>query len=284
MSPRDVLLTLFVVACWGVGFALAKPAVDQFPAVFLMTVCFALTGGLLLFAVRAPAATSHARAALIALFAVTLQAALIFKGLEGLPASTAVLVAQTQVPIAVLWVWALRTEAFDPAKLGALALALLGAFVIAGLPAEPPPILPLVTLLAGNAAWGLGQVLLRRVALHGAAQLAVASLLLERGQWASVRTATGLEWGALAFVAVFGFAIAYVVWFGLLRRNPVSAVTPFVMLMPVISVLTAMILLGESPSRTVLAGGALIIGGVVLASGVWTRLMPRRALSETRRP
>ncbi len=291
MTPRDIVLTLFVVFCWGFGFTLAKPAVEQFPAIFLMTICFAFTAALLLVVQRRPAKTSHLRAAVIALFAVTLQAALIFKGLEGLQASTAVLIAQTQVPMAVMWAWALGVERFDWRKLLALAVAFAGIVVIAGLPESKPAALPLTLLLAGNVAWGLGQtligwigedegpVLLRRVALHGTAQLALATLLFEQGQIAAVTTATVLDWAALAFIAVFGFAISYVLWFSLLKRNPVSSVTPFVMLMPVISVLASMGLLGETPGWPAFVGGALIILGVALSSGVLQRLRSVRVTS-----
>src|SRR2546430_297162 len=36
MSLRDVLLALIPPVCWGIGFAVAKPAVAQFPPLFMM--------------------------------------------------------------------------------------------------------------------------------------------------------------------------------------------------------------------------------------------------------
>ncbi len=281
LSGRDLAGVLAVVAVWGLGFTLAKPAVDHFPPFFLMAVSFGLTAALLAAVERRTPLTGHANAALIAAFAITLQAMLIFKGLKGLDASTAVLVAQTQVPMAAVAAWLINRERPDRMRIAALAVAFAGVALIAGRPDARPDVTALATLLCGGAAWAVGQsliarlgsdgdgaVLLKRVALHGTAQLVLATLVFESGQAEAISSATARDWAYLAFIAVFAFAGAYVVWFRLLATYPVTAVTPFVMLMPVISVTFSAILLGERPSIVTLAGGALIVFGVLLASGV----------------
>ena len=53
-----------------------------------------------------------------------------------------------------------------------------------------------------------------------------------------------------------------------MRRNPVSSVTPFMMVMPALTILTAWLFLGEIPALVTLAGGALILAGVMQASGL----------------
>lgn len=286
MTRRDAALAFVVVSVWGFGFTLAKPAVGHFPPIFLTLLSFLVTGVALAFAERRKARTSHGRAALIALFAISLQAALIFTGLVGLDASTAVLAAQAQVPMAVLWAWVFRSEPFQWRTLSALVIALAGVAVIAGLPANPPALVPLLTLLAGGLAWGLGQVLtarlgsdegvvlLRQVTFHAIPQLALASLLFETGQVEAVMTASLPIWAAAGFIAVGSYTICYIIWFSLLLRNPVSAVTPFVFFMPAISVTASMLILGEQPGPFILLGGALILIGVALAVGLIR--LPRR--------
>lgn len=280
MTKRDAALAFFVVSVWGFGFTLAKPAVGHFPPIFLTLLAFVITGVVLTFIECRKASTSHVRAALIALFAISLQAALIFTGLMGLDASTAVLAAQAQVPMAVLWAWAFRSESFNWRTLSALVIALAGVAVIAGLPENPPAIMPLMTLLAGGLAWGLGQVLtgrlgsdegvvlLRQVTYHAIPQLALASLLFETGQVQSVMTASLPIWAAAGFIAVGSYTICYIIWFSLLMRNPVSAVTPFVFFMPAVSVTASVLILGEKPGPFILLGGALILVGVALAVGL----------------
>ncbi len=281
LGPRDIAGVLAVVTVWGIGFTLTKPAVDHFPPIFLMAVCFGLTAAVLTVATREKSVTGHLAAAVISLFAVTLQAMLIFRGLQGLEASTAVLVAQTQVPMAAIFAWMIAGERIDAMRMIALAVAFAGVALIAGRPDAPPNALSLATLLSGCAAWAIGQpliaklgrdadgaVLLKRVSLHGTLQLALASAFMEGGQDEAIAAASMEQWAYLAFIAVFAFAGAYVVWFRLLSKHKVTAVTPFVMLMPVISVTFSAIFLGERPSLVTLAGGVLIVSGVALASGV----------------
>lgn len=280
MTPRDAALAFGVAAVWGTGFTLTKSTVEHFPAIFLMACCFAATAAVLAFCERGRPKTPHSTAALIALFAISGQAALIFKALEGLDATTAVLLSQAQVPFAVFAAWMLRTEPVDFSKLVPIALAFAGVLLIAGWPDNRPALVPVMMLLAGGLVWGAGQaliakfgrdggpLLLKRTALHGTVQLALFSALFESGQVVAVRTANLTQWAGLLAIALVAFAGAYIVWFSLLRRNPVSSVTPFMMVMPALTILTAWLFLGEVPTWVTLAGGALILAGVMLASGM----------------
>lgn len=293
MSPRDIALAVFVVSMWGLGFTVLKPTMAQFPPILIMAVSFTATALLLMAFERRRPATGHLAAACIALFAVSGQAALIFTALSGLEASTGVIIAQFQVPLAVLWAWLLRTEPFQPSKLVAFVIALCGVMIIAGLPADRPAPGFVALMIAGGVVWGLGQaliaklgrddgaVLLKRVALHGAAQLILFTLLFEDGQWTALTTGSPAAWAGLAFIALVAFALAYVIWFDLMRRNPVSQVTPFVMLMPAVSVVASIVFLGERPGFAVFAGGALILSGLALSSGV-VRMTGEGATSDGR--
>jgi O-acetylserine/cysteine efflux transporter len=269
-----------VTAVWGTGFTLTKSTVDHFPAIFLMACCFAATAAVLAFSERDTPKTSNITAALIALFAISGQAALIFKALEGLDATTAVLLSQAQVPFAVFAAWTLRTEPVDFSKLVPIALAFAGVLLIAGWPEGRPALVPVIMLLAGGLVWGAGQaliaklgedggpLLLKRTALHGAAQLAFFSALFESGQLDAARTASLAQWAGLLAIAIIAFAGAYIAWFSLMRRNPVSSVTPFMMVMPALTIMTAWLFLGEIPTWVTFVGGALILAGVMQASGL----------------
>jgi O-acetylserine/cysteine efflux transporter len=280
MTPRDAALAFGVATVWGTGFTLTKSTVEHFPAIFLMACCFAATAAVLAVSERRTPQTPHVTAALIALFAISGQAALIFKALEGLDATTAVLLSQSNVPFAVFAAWLLRTEKVDLSKLVPIALAFAGVLLIAGWPDNRPAFVPVATLLAGGLVWGVGQalvaklgqddgpLLLKRMSMHGFAQLIVFSALFESGQLEAVRTASLAQWASLLAIALIAFAGAYIVWFSLMRRNPVSSVTPFVMVMPALTILTAWLFLGEVPAWVTLAGGALILTGVMQASGL----------------
>ena len=273
MPPRDLLLAVSVPVLWGVGFTLAKPAVAHFPPLVMMTIAYLVTGALLLPGASRPA-TPWPWLALIAALGATVQGGLIFTGLAALPASTATLLIQLQVPFAVLCAWLLGRDRPDARRLIGIGIALLGVALVAGSPGAAAG-LPVLLVLLGSLSWSAGQALIQAVArdggraltagvaLHAVPQLVLASALLETGQLAALRTAGPADWLPLLAFSAGGLALAYTIWYGLLRR-PMDRVAPFVLLMPVVGVAFSALALGERPSMAELAGGAVIVTGLAL--------------------
>jgi O-acetylserine/cysteine efflux transporter len=58
--------------------------------------------------------------------------------------------------------------------------------------------------------------------------------------------------------------LGYGLWNSLLRRHEVGTVAPFLLLLPVFSVLGGALFLGERLGRAELLGGAIVITGVAL--------------------
>jgi O-acetylserine/cysteine efflux transporter len=219
---------------------------------------------------------------LIAAFSVTIQGALLFWAIRSpeMPATAANLILQIQIPFAVLLGWLLMNERPDGRRMLGTALAILGVALVIGLPETPPGLVPTVMIIVSALCWSLGQVLVRRLgkdngvgvlkgnAIGSLPQLALATLLFEHGQWQSVVTATWLQWSMLGFVAVVGFYFAYLSWFTLLKQCRLDEASPFLLLMPVVGIVTAALVLGESVSLAQLVGGAVILLGLAIVSGL----------------
>lgn len=229
--------------------------------------------------------TSWTSIFLVASCAVTIQGALLFTALTHLPATTANLLLQVQVPFAVLLGWLLLDERLDARKAAGTLAALFGVALVIGLPHEKPALLPAILVLVGALVWSLGQVLARKLihddglgvlkanAFGALPQLALATLLLEQGQWQSVLSAGWLEWSTLAFVGVVGFYTAYAVWFTVLKECRLDEAAPFMLFMPVVGMATAAVALGEHVSMAQLAGGAVILAGLAVISGLDRKLL-----------
>ena len=251
MSPKDIAVALVPPLAWGAGFTLAKPAVEQFQPLFMMAMIYTALVVVLIPTATAPIRTPWLSLYVIAAFAVPIQGVFIFLGLKYLPASVATLVLQVQVPFAVLLGWLVGGEEINARKIFGTFVALAGVAVVVGLPHEAPPILPVIYIILGSLFWAFGQVLARKLgsdsgiiqlkgmALAGLPQIIIATFLFEQGQWNSVVTAGPEQWLALAFCTVVGFYVGYAVWFSLLRRYRMDEVAPFVLLMPVIGIVTA---------------------------------------------
>lgn len=99
--------------------------------------------------------------------------------------------------------------------------------------------------------------------LVGSSVLLAGAAALERGtpsRW------TASSAGAVAYLAVIGTALPFVGLFWLIRRVPVAVIGTIPVVDTVIALLLGSLVLGESLSPRILAGGALILLGVLLAA------------------
>jgi O-acetylserine/cysteine efflux transporter len=282
MTRRQILLALLPPLFFGTGFTIAKPAVQHFPPLFMMLMVYGGIAIVLALTHREKLRTPLGSIIAISAFAVTIQGALLFWGLrnEAMPATAANLILQIQIPFAVLLDWLIMKERLDLRKAAGTALAILGVAIVIGLPQEAPGLLPTMMIIAGAFCWSLGQVLARKLgkdsgvgllkanAFGSVPQLALATLLLEQGQWQSVTGATWLEWSMLAFVGVVGFYLAYMCWFTLLKQCRMDEAAPFILLMPVVGIITAAAVLGETVSVEQMIGGVVILAGLAVVSGM----------------
>ena len=76
-----------------------------------------------------------------------------------------------------------------------------------------------------------------------------------------------------------GFYLAYLCWFAVLRQCRMDEVAPFILLMPVVGIATAFVLLGEAISPAQLLGGAVLLAGLAIVSGVGLPKRRRAAAS-----
>lgn len=213
---------------------------------------------------------------ILTFFNTTLQSSLIFSGLNTLPASLSILTVQLQVPFAVVAASILGVEKPNIIRIAGVLTSFTGIALLTGIGSPGNANWGLVLVLLGAMSWGVGQALTRKysrddgltftaaIALAGAPQLLIATLLFEAGQLQSLITADREDWTALFIVGIGGFLLGYAIWFHQLRRFRVDQVTPFVLLMPLIGVGTSSILLGEVIDGAFILGGCIVMAGLVI--------------------
>ncbi len=275
LRPLDVLMGLAVPLIWGLGVVFAKAAIEHFPPILLMALRFTLTALILVWFVKPPWRVMGQLVA-IAFVSAAIQYSLTFTGLRGVDASTAVLVLQIEVPFLILLAAALLHERVGLRKWLGIAIALAGVGLIAGEPRLGQAWGSLALLAGGAFFWALGQIMVRRlgeigglttiawVAIFAAPQLFVFSLVFERDHLAAIASADWVVWSTVAYLGVVMTTLGYALWYSLIGRFPVSRVGPFLLLMPVFSVLGGVILLGETLTPLIALGGAIVIAGVAV--------------------
>jgi len=73
------------------------------------------------------------------------------------------------------------------------------------------------------------------------------------------------SWLALLYMSIASSVICYVVYYRALESLPASRVSALSYLQPLVAITTAIPLLGEPITKTIIAGGTLILTGVLLA-------------------
>jgi O-acetylserine/cysteine efflux transporter len=280
MSPRNLGLAVLAPLCWGLTFTLAKPVVQHFPPLFMMFLVYAGIGLLMAVTHREPFKTPWPKLLLISALAVTIQGALLFYAVKDVDATTSNLVLQAQVPAGVIMGWLIAGEPLNRARVIGTLIAVLGVVIVIGLPEHRQPLIPVLMIVLSGFVWAGGQVSARVLSKDSGAmtlkanawfatpQLALASYVLEQGQWNALVTATPVQWLLFAFVGIFGFYVAYMTWFTLLKSVTVDQAVPFILLMTPIGLIAAVVFLGETITLVQLIGGAVLMLGLAVVNGL----------------
>jgi O-acetylserine/cysteine efflux transporter len=278
MRLKTLGLALAAPLCWGLSFTLAKPAVAHFPPLFMLLMVYGAIAIFMSVIHRGAFKTPWTHLLLISALAVTIQGALLFYAVRLVDATTANLVLQTQVPAGVIMGWLIAGEKLTPSKTLGTLIAVLGVVVVIGLPENRPPLVPVLMIVLSGFVWAAGQVyarllskdpglmILKANAIFSLPQLAIATLLLESGQWQSLVTATWGEGLLLLFVGFVGFYLAYMAWYSALKVLRVEQAVPFILLMTPIGLVSAVLFLGEHLSGLQILGGAVLMLGLAIVN------------------
>ena len=280
MNSKQILLALIVPITWGLGFTLAKIGMEQFPALLIMTIRFGIAGLILVWFTKPP--WGHMREIfVVALIGSTIQYGLTYNGLKGIDASTAAILVQLEGPILAIMGTFLLKEKLGLTRLLGMGLAFIGVLIITGEPRLDGHIDSVLLLITGSAVWAVAQIMISRlkglsgitilawVAIMATPQMFIASLLIEDGQWLAVTTASFTDWSIILYLALIMTILGYSIWYNLLSSVDVSKVSPFLMLLPITSIIAGMVLLDEKLTTSMVIGGLMIMAGVASTLITW---------------
>jgi O-acetylserine/cysteine efflux transporter len=77
---------------------------------------------------------------------------------------------------------------------------------------------------------------------------------------------TGTYLASLLYASLVGTALAWLLWFGLVRAGEASRVSAYVFLVPLVAVLLGALFLGETVGPLLLVGAALVVSGIYLVN------------------
>ena len=280
MSINQILLALIVPITWGFGYALTKIGMDQFTPLLLMSLRFGIAGLILVWFTKPPWGFMR-ELFIIAFIGSTIQYGFTYYGLKGIDVSTASILVQLEGPIlALLSTLILKERLGWPRALG-MGLAFTGVVIIAGEPRLSDSLDSVALVITGAIFWAIAQIMISRlkslsgitilawVAIIATPQMLLISLVIEEGQWESIKSANLVDWSIVFYLSFIMTVIGYSVWYHLLRICDVSKISPFLMLLPVTSIIAGMVLLNEQFTLVMGIGGVLVMTGVASTLIKW---------------
>jgi drug/metabolite transporter (DMT)-like permease len=292
-----VLVYVTVALCWSGSWTFGKLGVAAVPPIELSAIRFAVAGLLMLAIARVSGASlglSRWRLLIVAsFFGIFGYNALVFVGLTLGPASDGALIVPTLNPVLTVVFATFLGERLTRNKLVGVAVATVGAAVVivsaqSGPAFSSQRLVGDLLMLGGAACWSvyamLGSITTRSGSPLGVTAVAClmgAAMLFPLGfvehGYQDVPTWPLGAWLDIAYLVVFATTVGFVLFYWAVRRFGAGLASMVSYLVPVFALTQAVLLLGERPTVLEIAGGAIILLGVRLAT--W-RLEPARPLEE----
>jgi drug/metabolite transporter (DMT)-like permease len=285
-----------IIAIWAMNFIAAKVGVRYLPALtlaaFRVTVAAALMVPMYLAGMGRPAFAEAAGArergftardvwafAYLGFFSVVVNQLCFTVGLRYTSVSHAAVIVGMGPMYALALAVLMKLEKATRAKVAGMVIAFTGIAVLASdnLRSAHSSLMGDAITFCGSMGFAMYVVLGKRVAgrydsltmtafNHFAGGLLVLPLAV-RGAWALHKTGElgripWQGWAAMLYMAVFASAVAYLLYFWLLRYLEASRLTAFTYALPIVATLMGILWLGEPASWTQAAGGVLALAGL----------------------
>lgn len=276
MSAIQIVCAVAVPLLWGYQFVAIKVGVAEFPPLFFLALRFLAIALLLVPFVRRPTRQEFGPIVAISIFLGGLNFGLFYVGLGLGSGSMSAVAYQLAPPFTVLLAWPLLAERPSLTTSAGVVLAFAGVVVSAGGPGLSANALPLLLVVGAAFAFAVSSVLTKRYgpfdplmlmgwsSLLTVPQVLLMSLLLEYGQVASLVTADGRGWLALAYTIFIGGIAGFGLWFWLIGRCSMGRIAPFGLLIPVFALMASVLFLGDHITPKLLIGALLAISGVAI--------------------
>ena len=282
MSTKDRMLALLIILAWGVNFVVIRWGLDELPPMLLGALRFSLVAFPAVLFIRPPKLPLKWLLAYGSTISLG-QFALLFSAMHaGMPAGLASLVLQAQAIFTLIFALIFLGEHWHKMQLVALLIAASGLALLASKTADnSSTAIGFLLTLAAAAAWGLGNIINRKIGQLGSVNLLslvvwsalipplpfmLLSYWLEGPEliYNSLSQMGPKSMLAVLYLAGVATIFGYSSWAHLLRHYPASQVAPLTLIVPVVGLITAWLALGETLGLWQLVGIVLVMLGLLV--------------------
>jgi len=280
MKPLHIALATLIAAVWGFNFVVIKMGVGEVPPFMLTALRFTLSAIPAIFLIAPPKVSLQSLLGFGFVLGVG-QFGFLFLAIKlGMSASLASLVLQLQAPFTMLFAGLFLKETPKFNQLLGAGVAFSGISLIAANRWSGPDALPLILCLLACMGWAGANIIAKRAKPNDTLSFVIWSSLvsplpmfaLSYGFEDHAALATALlhpnliSLGALLYLAGASTLFGYSAWNYLLRLYPAGTVAPFSLLVPLFGILSGVVVLHEHFDSYEIAGGAIVIAGLLLSN------------------
>ncbi len=274
-SHRVALILICLI--WAGNFLASAIAVDHLPPVTVTAMRFAIVMALLFPFLKRPQKGQWLNLLVACWCMGALHFALVFLALKrSADVSSVAILMQVYVPISTILAVAILGERIGWRTVSGIALAFGGVLMVGLDPVVLAQLDVLAMVLTSAFFLALGTIFMRRVkgvglfsfqawnALLSLLPLGILAWLIE----SPVEALAATPWSspalpAIVYSAVGASIIGHGTFYWLIQRHEVNTVTPYLLLVPILAVILGVVFHDDQPGPRLLAGGAMVIGGVL---------------------
>lgn len=291
MNAKETGLILIVVLIFGTNFVAMKFGLAEMPPLLFVALRFTLVLIPLIFLVPPP--KNHwLKVIAVGFFINTGQFALLFIAMQAdITAGLASLLLQSQVPLTLVLSYLALGEKITTIQFSGIVIALSGFLFFVAQTGGNVTLLGVGLIFLAALSWACGNLVLKTAKKSNPLHLVVwASLvpplpmyllsyfLETQSPFAVIASLSWLAWLSVAYVAFFSTVIGYTIWSSLMAKHSAIKVTPFALLIPIVGMITASLVLGESLSRSEEIGTVIVLSGLILCvfGSRWQRMLSKK--------
>ncbi|MDC0073245.1 EamA family transporter [Alphaproteobacteria bacterium] len=276
MKPIHLLFAILVASGAGTNWVGAKISVDYFPPFLTIVMRFLVIAIILLPWIKSIRGQVNS-VIIVALCLGVFQFGFMFLALRlSSDVSTLAIANQIYVPFSVILAVIILKEKVELTRWIAIFIAFSGIIFIGFDPIALSHLDSLFIVILSAFFLSVSSIFMRRlkdinvlqlqgwIAIIAIVPLFLISLIFERDLWYEVTIAPWEGWAAFVYGIFAGSLIFHGGWYFLIRRYPVSTVSPLMLLMPIIGVLTGNIIYGDELTYKIIFGGVLTMIGVTI--------------------
>ncbi len=279
MNRRDTLLAALVTSIWGFNFVVISWGMKGVPPLLFVALRFLVVLLPAIFLVPKPDAPWRTILG-VGTFMSLGQFGLLYSSIHaGMPPGIAALVLQSQVILTIVIATAVLGEHPSRRQVIGVALGSIGLVVVGIGRGGTITVAALALCLLAGLSWAIGNVMSRASGIRGGLSLTVWSSLVVPAPLLMLALVldgprevgdalAGFSWQAVVstlYTACLASLFGYAIFNGLLSKYPPSAVVPWALWAPVVAMTAGWLLLDQRPNSAEMAGGALLLIGVLVA-------------------